>query len=118
VVLGEAVSVRLARVLFLQMRRVGQDQRAELFSGRRAEDSSSESASDEPWKVAAVIQMRVREHDRIHCRWLDRQRLPVAQPQFLQSLKQPAVDEDSAIANLKQMLRSGHRASRAEKGQR
>ena len=49
---------------------------------------------------------------------IDRQRLPVAQPQLLQPLKEPAIDQDSVIAEIEQVLRAGDRARRSEKRQR
>ena len=49
--------------------------------------------ADEPRQVAAVIEVRVRQHDGVDVGRANRQRLPVALAQLLESLEQAAVDE-------------------------
>ena len=48
---------------------------------------------------------------------VDRQRLPVALPQLLQTLKQPAVDEDPVASGVEQMLGAGDGAGGAKERQ-
>src|SRR5437667_7552367 len=96
----EPVTVGLARVLFLNVRRVGEHERAQLFGRRCAENATSEPAGDKSWQVPAVIEMRVRENDGVDRRRIDRQRPPVPGPQLLQSLKQAAIDEHPPAAEL------------------
>ena len=116
--LRKTVTVRFARVLFLNVRRVGEHQRAQLFRRWCAENATSEPAGDKAWQVTAVIEMRVREDDRVdRCR-IDRQRLPVPDPQLLQPLEQPAVDEHAPAAELEQVFRSRHGSRRTEESQR
>ena len=50
-------------------------------------------------------------------RGMNRQRSPVAPPQFLQSLKLTAIDQQTRRIDLEQVLRSGDGAGRAEKRQ-
>ena len=76
------VSVRLACILFLNVGRIGQHQRAQLLGARRAEDPAPKASGHQPRQVAAVIEMRVRQHDAVDGRGVERQRLPVAQPQL------------------------------------
>ena len=97
-VLRVVVPVRLARVLFLNVRRVGQHQRAEIPGARRAEHASPKALRDEPRQIAAVIEVRVRQDDRIDPRRIDRKRCPVALPQLLETLKEAAVDENPTVA--------------------
>ena len=46
----------------------------------------------------------------------DRQRLPVALAQFLEPLKQAAVDEDPDAGGVEQVLRAGDSARGAQEG--
>ncbi len=114
---GEPVAVRLARVFFLDVRRVGQDQRAELFRRWRAEDPAAKAGGHEPRQISAVIKVRMGQDDGVDGGRVDRQRLPVAEPQVLQALKQPAIDEDTPAADLEEVLGAGHRTGGAKKGQ-
>jgi hypothetical protein len=50
---------------------------------------------DEQRQIAAVIDMRMGENHGVDRVGRHRQRSPVAQPQVLDALKQPAIDEDA-----------------------
>src|SRR5207248_6782524 len=113
-----AVAVRVARVLFLNPRRIGQHERAELARGRRAEDPAPKAPRDEARQVAAVVQVRVGENYGVDPRGIDRQRRPVAQPELLQALKETAVDKDAAVAEIEEMLGAGDSAGGSKKCQR
>jgi hypothetical protein len=65
-----------------------------------------------------MVQMSVGQNDGLDRRRIDRQRFPVTLPQFLQPLKQTAVDQEPAAVDLEQVLRSSHRSRGAEEGQR
>jgi hypothetical protein len=65
-----------------------------------------------------MVEVRVRQDDGVDRRRIDGQRLPIPQPQFLQPLKQPAIDEHPPPVHLEQMLGPGHRARSPEKRQR
>src|SRR5579862_7073724 len=52
---------RIPRILFLQMRRVGKEQRTELTRSRIRINGPAEAVSDQPRNVAGVIDMRVRQ---------------------------------------------------------
>ena len=112
-----ALAIRALGVFFLELRGVGEHDARELGRRRRAEDAAAEALRHEPRQVAAVIEVRVREHDRVDRVGADRQRLPVALAQLLQSLKQPAVDEHAMAVGVEQMLRTGDGARGAETGQ-
>ena len=64
-VLRVAVLVGLPRVFFLDVRGVGQHERAQIARARRAEHAPAKALGDEPRQVAAVIEVRVREDDRV-----------------------------------------------------
>jgi len=55
-------------------------------------------------QVAAVVDMGMREHDRIDVMRVDGKLVPVAQTQRLVALKQPAVDHHTVRAGLKHIL--------------
>jgi hypothetical protein len=86
--------VRKSRVFFLQVRAVGQQQPAQLPRRRRAVDAAAEAVPDQQRQVAAVIDVRMRQHDGRQLGRVDRQPRPVAQPQLLESLEQAAVDQE------------------------
>lgn len=60
-----------------------------------------------------MVQVRVCQDDGVNRRGIDGQRRPVAQPQFLQTLKQTTVDQNPPAIHLEQMLRTGDSACRA-----
>ena len=117
-VLGVALPVRPPGVFFLDARRVGQHQRAQLARRRRTEDAAGETLGHEPRQIAAVIEVRVREDNGIDPRRIDGKRPPVAIAQLLEPLEQAAVDQDAAIAEVEQMLGTGDGASGSEERQR
>ena len=97
-VLRVAVAVRVRRVFFLDAAGVGQHDPAEILRAGGAEDAAAEALRDEPRQIAAVIEVRVRQHDGVDLRWLDRKVLPVPLAQLLQPLEEPRVDEHSRCA--------------------
>jgi hypothetical protein len=59
------VAVRIGRVLLLNPSRVGQDDAAEIAGAGGAEDAAAKPLHHEPRKISAVVEVRVREHDRV-----------------------------------------------------
>src|SRR5262245_38931973 len=62
-----------------------------------------------------MIDVRVRQDDRIDGPRIDRRRLPIPQPQIFQSLEQSAVHENPAAFRLQQEFRARHCFGRAQK---
>ena len=110
-----SVLVGVAGLFFLEVRRIGQHDRAQVARARRAEDPAAKSLRDEPREVAAVIEVGMRQHHGVDARGVDRKRRPVPLPQLLEPLKQPAVHEHAMAAEIDQMLRAGDRTRRAQK---
>ena len=81
---GIMMTIGLPRVFFLNPRGIRQDQRAQVARPRRAEDTPAESGGNQPRQIAAVVEVRVREHDRVDPRRIDEQRSPIAKPQLFQ----------------------------------
>src|SRR5688572_27423669 len=64
--------VCLSRILFLNPSRVRQHQPAQIFRPRSAEDPSLVAVSAQPWQISDVVEVRVRQDDRIdfsRCDW-------------------------------------------------
>ena len=114
-VLRFPVPVEICRLLLLQVARIREQDRGEVACGLGAPEPAAESAPREPREVAAVVDVRVRKQHCVDPPRVDRGRRPIAQPQLLVALEQPAVDEQRAPARLDEILRAGHRAGRAEK---
>ena len=72
---------------------------------------------DEPRQIAAMIEMGVREDNRVDAAGGKRQRLPVAFAQFLQALEEAAVDENAHAGGVEKVFRAGYRARGAEESQ-
>ena len=67
---------------------------------------------------AAVVRVRVGQHDRVEFRRRDREAVPpVAQPELLQPLIQARVDKHAPTPMLQRVRRAGHRTGTAEKRQ-
>ena len=107
----------LPGILLLDARGIGQHELAQVHRAGCAEDASSVALCDEPRQVADVIEVRVGQNDRVERGWGDREVLPVAKPQLLQPLEQPAIEEDARAVVFEEVFRAGHRLCGAEKGQ-
>ena len=77
-----------------------------------------ESVGHQPREETRMIDVRVREHDGVQRRGMNRERSPVSPPQLLESLELPAIDQDALAIHLEQIFRAGHRARSTEKRQR
>jgi len=51
-----------------------------------------------------VIDVSVRQHDGADAPRVDGQRLPIPQPELLETLEEPAVDEIGGVAVVKEIL--------------
>jgi hypothetical protein len=85
--LAVPMTIGVARIFFLNVRRVRQHERAEIARPRRAEDPPAITLRHEPRQIAAVIEVCMGEHDGIELRGVERQSRPISQAQFLQTLK-------------------------------
>lgn len=105
-------------VFFLDPRRVGKHERAQVLRRRRAEDAAAESLRNEPGQEAAMVQMRVGQDDRVDAGRVERQGGPVPKAKLLQALEQSAVDEHTMVADIQQMFGAGDRTGGSKKRQR
>ena len=82
-VLGKALAVGVVGVFLLVVRGVQQQQLGQRLGGRRRIHRPAKAVLHEPRQVADVIDVRVRQHHGVDLRGIERQPLPVPQPQLL-----------------------------------
>ena len=87
----------------------------EIEAPARAVYRPSVAVLVQPREIACVVDVGVREYDRVEAGELDRRRRPVSLAQSFHALEQSAVDEHSGGLSLNEVLRTGNRARRAEK---
>src|SRR5262245_36380665 len=89
---GEAFAICVFGILFLQPGGIGQHYFQTISGCVCCVDSTSEAVTNEPRKIARVIDVCVSQQDGSNRCGIDRERPPVSQPQFLEALKQSAVN--------------------------
>ena len=115
---GEPALVGEPRVLFLQIRGIREHQRTERRSAGRAVDGPSESSRHQARQQPRMVDVRMREqHGRNRGR-VHRKRRPVAAAEFAQALELSTIDEEPPVIDFEEVLRTGHCASSAKKGER
>jgi len=113
-VLRKAAAIGIFGLLLLQARTVREQDAAQLERRPGTPDLSGEAVANEQRKIAAVIDVGVREDHPVQRVRIDGQRRPVAQPQLLVALKQSAIDEYLVKAAAQQILGAGNGAGAAE----
>ena len=111
---GEAMAVRVGRVLFLDASGIRQHDAAQILRAGGAEHPPGKTLHDNARQVADVIEVRMRQHDRVERRGRDRQVPPVQLAQLLEPLEQPRIEEHPGLAGIEQILRAGDGAGSAE----
>jgi hypothetical protein len=107
----------MERILLLQVAGVRQQQGAQLARRLRGMDRAAEALARQGRQVAAVVDVRMREHHRIDLACGERERLPVAQAQLLQALEQAAVHQHPVALVLEEVFGSGDGAGGAKEGE-
>ncbi len=104
------------RVLQLDVRRVEEHGAAEVLGGRGGVDGALEASLDEERDRAGVVDVRVREDERVDRSGLKRER-PVPRLRLgPPALKETAIEENGSLAADEEVLRSGHGTRRAPEG--
>ena len=112
-----AVAVGVPRVFFLDARRVRQDQPGQVVRAAGAVDPALEAAGHQPRQPPRVVQVRMREDDGIDGVGRNGQGGPVAKPQLLEPLEQPAVEQRALSVDLEKVLGAGHGPGGSKKRQ-
>jgi hypothetical protein len=113
-VLGIPKSVGVGRLLFLEIGGVPEENRRQLPRGGRAIDGTLESPMGKEGEVARVVQVRVTQHHRVDGLGVDGGSGPVPEPQLLETLKQPAVQQDAGPVGGDEVFGSGDGAGTAQ----
>ena len=108
-VLGEPVSIGVGRVLFLDASGIGQNDAAEIERPCRAEHATAKPLRHETRQIPAMIEVGMRQHDRIDVGRPNRKRLPIPFAQFLQPLEEPGINQHPGGAGVEQVFGAGHR---------
>ena len=93
-----AVLVGLPRVLFLNATCVREHELGKILGPRSAEDSPPIAPRDKARQVSHMVQMGVRQDDRIQALGRNRKLIPVSETQILEALKQSAVEQNLLTA--------------------
>ena len=113
-----AAAVRAIGLFLLQPSGIRQHQRAQVLGAGCAEDAPLETLRDQPRQHAAVIKVGVGEDHGVDGGRRHRRVGPVAQPQLLQPLEHPAVDEHSTPCCFHQKAGARNRAGRPQERER
>ena len=112
-----AVFVRLSRVFFLDTPGVRKNQLRQILGSGGAKNSTRITLSSKAWEIADVVQVRMREDDGIQrARW-HRELVPVPESQFFQSLKKPAIKQNSSSMMLEEVFGAGYGTGSAQERQ-
>ncbi len=104
------------RILFLQVAGIRQQDFTEIRCRTRTEDWPCKTLLDQQRQVAGMVEMGVREKNRLDPMRINREAIPIAQAQCLEALKQPAIDQKSMAGILNEVLGAGNGSSAAQEG--
>jgi len=107
------VTIGEFRILFLQVTGIRQQDFTEIRCRARTEGWSRKTLPDQQRKVAGVIEMSMREQNRIDPMGVNREAIPIAQAQRLEALEQAAIDQESVVSTLDEVLGAGNGSSAA-----
>src|SRR5512139_3220208 len=113
--LAEPMAVGELCILLLQEGTIDQDQLGDVYRSRGRVNRAAKAVADQPWQVAAMVEVPVGEDDGIDRICRHGKRLPIEQPQFFPALEEAAIDEDARTVMVEQMLGAGNgpRATKA-----
>jgi len=106
-VLRVAPPVGALGLLFLQMRGIGKQDLRERCRRAGTVDRPGEPVPHQQRQATGVIDVGMGQDDGVERPGIEGKRAPVAQPQLLQPLEQPAVEQYSATAGPHQVRRPG-----------
>ena len=116
-VLGKSLPVGELGILLLQPSTVEQDEFGDVPCGWRRENLPAEPVQHQSGEISTMIQVRVRQYNRIDVLGLNDKMLPVQLAQVLQSLEKSAVDQDAGTAICDQVFVAGDGTGTAQAGQ-
>lgn len=111
---AEAVPIGVLGILFLQMSAVEEDQPGYVEGSSGCVNRPGEAFSDKPGEITAVIEMRVSKHNFPDRSWIDGKALPVELAQLSRTLKQSAVDHETPVFIVEEVLGASYGAGAPE----
>ena len=103
------------RVFFLEVGGIGEQDPQEVHGRFGAVNRSAVTALHEQRQRAGVIDVGVRDDDRVQRRRIELEVAPVPLAQLLQSLEEPAIEQHAAPAGGNEVHRAGDGSGRTEK---
>ena len=100
--LAEAMFAGKRSVLLLQLGAVPQDDLRQCGRAWGAEDGSAKSLGHQSRQVTAVIKMGVTQDDGVEFSYRNSCGVPVAEPEGLQALKEPAIEQHGGSVAVEQ----------------
>jgi hypothetical protein len=110
------VPVRKFGILFLQITTIGEQYFAKITRRFGTDHVAPKSVLDQERQVARMIEVSVRQHDRLNRCRIYGQGLPIAQAKILETLKKPAIHENSGTTRVDQVFRTGDGPHAAKEG--
>ena len=104
-------------LFLLEVRGVRQQDSKQIDRGRCSIYGPAKTLMHKSWKIAGVIDVSVCKHDGIDRPGINGRRRPIAQPQFLESLKHPTVDQHPLPFRFEEEFRARNGLSRAKERQ-
>jgi hypothetical protein len=98
----------VAGLLFLQMRRIEQDDAGQFLGCRGRDDFTFESALDQERQAAAMVQMCVGQQDVVDGGRVEAERFRILLVQLTSALIQAAIDQDVFSGALDHMAGARH----------
>ena len=103
---GVSFAFRVARLFFLDMSAVRQDQTAQVFGSLSTMNLSGKASTNKCWKIGGMIQMSMSEKNGVDRRGTYRKRFAIAISKRLEALKQSAIDKNAALPRFDQIPRA------------
>ena len=110
---AESFLVGVVGILFLDLRRVHQQELGEIERCARAIDRAAKAILHEPGKVAGMVDVRMCQEQEIDMLGIESRFLPVQMFQFLEPLEKPRVDQKPRGAGFDQVSRTSDGAGTA-----
>jgi hypothetical protein len=108
ITLPKSLPLLIGCVLFLNASTVAKHDGGNVGGRCCAADRSTKTGFPESWQIAAVINVSMRQNDRIQISRLAAESLVARPGILLATLEQPAVKQDTSFSGFQQMLAAGH----------
>ena|SRR5436190_10876577 len=105
-VLRKVMTISIVRVFFLKPTGIRQKNLEQIGRAACAVDWTSEALRDQARKISGMVNVRMRNENRIKRSGIERWCLPIALAEFFQSLEHAAINEHPRTVGFNQVFRS------------